>query len=123
LTVGVIDEVSSFSSFRFFKLRKFLSIIEVLVTLASFRIDETENKKVTSGLIGNEAGVSADLSDKILRALRLRLPQTGSISASGAGGQRSRKEKRSAHLVAFVTLMFGTFFVGLSTQFSRQNLA
>ena len=71
MTVGVIYEVT-FSSFRFFKLRKFLSIIEVLVTLASFRIDETENKKVTSGLIGNEAvrGLTC-LSDKTLRALRL----------------------------------------------------
>ena len=52
-----INEASSFLSFRFFKLRKFLSIVEVLVTLASFRIDETENKKVTSGLIRNEACV------------------------------------------------------------------
>ena len=70
-----INEASSFLPFRFFKLRKFLCIIEVLITVASFRIDETENKKSQSGLIGTK---HACLSDKTLRALRLRLPVTGS---------------------------------------------
>ena len=50
-----INEASSFLSFRFFKLRKFLCIIEVLITVASFRIDETENKRVTKRTNRDEA--------------------------------------------------------------------
>ena len=52
-----INEASSFLSFRFFKLRKFLCIIEVLITVASFRIDETENKRVTKRTNRDEACV------------------------------------------------------------------